>query len=316
MKKLVMTALSLVAAFAAQAISLSDARAQIAACIAEPNQMTTVMKSLDAGDQVAFLSEVNEAIAAMPGPAEAKAAACLNTNKAALLGAAKGNLTTMVAEVFATVPVEVLPVLSERLAADLFNRSSDPTKVYTDEQFTKISQAVMEKVNTRTASSEDGAVRASFAIVMMVEASNGTPATLSETLIATLPESARETARKEWIPSATGKTADGQTVEQSYEPMLADAETAGELPASAVVLRLAGPQVLQSLLSYVVEGTPLLEANAFYFMNTIEPSDMTANVTPGANRPHNSTTKPIERDPISGDWVVPMPEPEGYQGQW
>lgn len=315
MKKIVMTALSLVAAFAAQAISLSDARAQIAACIADSDKMTSVMKSLDAGDQVAFLSEVNEAIAAMPGAAEAKAAAYLNTNKAALLGAAKGNLTTLVAEVFATVPVEVLPVLSERLAADLLNRGSDPTKSYSDEQFTKISLAVMEKVNARTASLEDGAVRSTFAIVMMVEASNGTPASLTETLIETLPESARDSARNEWIPSALGKSSDGTAVEQSYEPMLADSGTAAEQPVNFVVLRLAGPQILHSLLADVVEGTPFMDANTFYMMNANEPSNMSATVTPPANKPVNSTTKPMEFQ--YGQWVVPSPaEPEGYQGQW
>ena len=289
MKKLIGCVLAFVAATSVQAMSLADARAQIAGCVANAAKMTSVVKELSAADQVAFLAEVNEAISNMPGSNEAKAAAYLNANKAALVGAAKGNLAALVAEVFATVSPEALPVLCERLAADLFNRTADPTKNYTDEQFQKIADSVMAKVTDRMASVENGAARSAFAIVMLVRASNGSPADLAETLVKTLPEASQEVARKEWIPAALG-----QDQAQSYEPILAGADASVAMPVPVVVLRLAGPQLLDAMLGDVVENTPILKG-----MGDVELS--TSGYAP-IEFPDEPASRPLE--------------PQGYQGQW
>lgn len=287
MKKLVCMVVSLVAGVAAQAISLSDARAQIGACIADSAKMTATMKSLPAADQASFLANVNEAIANMPGSNEAKAAAYLNTNKAALQGAAKGNVAALLAEVFATVAPEALPVVSESIATDLLSRTADPTRTFTDEQFSKIAESVMKAVNERMSSVENGAARSAFAIAMLSQASGGTPADLTDKLIDTLPEASREAARKEWIPAATGKEG-----AKNYEPMLgaADAQTAA--PMQAVVLRLAGPQVLDSLLSNLVEGSD--------FLPNLHTREFATSAT----------------ETVDTETLTPLPaEPIGYQNQ-
>lgn len=290
MNKLVCLVVGLTAAIVAQAMSLSDARAQIGACVSDSSKMAAVVKDLSAADQVAFLAEVNEAIANMPGSNEAKAAAYLNANKAALKSAAKGNLATLLAEVFATVSPEALPILSERLAADLFSRTADPTKTYSDEQFMKIAETVMAKVNERMASVENGAARSAFAIVMMAQASNGTPADLVENLVKTLPEASQDAARKEWIPAALG-----QDQAQSYEPILAGADAPAAMPTPVVILRLAGPQLLDAMLGDVVENTPIIKG-----MGEVEYG------TAGES-PIDFPVVPLSR---------PVDEPQGYQGQW
>lgn len=288
MKKLIVMALALSTVLAAQAISLAEARAQIAQCVTNPAKMTEVMKQIPSSDQTAFLAEVNAAIASKPGANEARAAAYLNANKAALLGAEKGNLQAMLAEVYATVPVEVLPVLNERLAEDLFNRNADPSKTYTDEQFVAIVSAATKSIGDRVASADDGAVRATFAICMFNAASGGTPTDLAETLTGTLPESMRDTVSKNLPDALQGK----------YDAML-DSADAGDHPSTRVVMRLAGPQVLQALLSKVVEGAPLVDSVIADIYDGIpEPSDMEMNVTP-----------PSEP-------VFPPSEPQGYQGQY
>ena len=48
--------------------ALAKARAQISQVIGDAAKMTAVMKSLPKAEQVAFLAEVNAAIAAMPAP--------------------------------------------------------------------------------------------------------------------------------------------------------------------------------------------------------------------------------------------------------
>lgn len=288
MKKLIVMALACSTAFAVQAISLAEARAQISQCVSSPAKMTEVMKQVPAADQAAFLAEVNAAIASKPGAKETKAAAYLNANKAALIGAEKGNLLTLLAEVYATVPVEVLEVLNERLAEDLFSRTADPSKTYTDEQFVAIVSAATKAIGERAASADDGAVRVTFAICMFCAASGGSPADLAETLTATVPEGMRADVAK-YLPDA---------LKGKYDTML-DSADAGDQPSFRVVMRIAGPQVLQALLGKVVEGTPLVDSVLEDIYDGIpEPSDMEMNVTP-----------PSEPD-------TPPSEPEGYQGQY
>ena len=148
----VLFSLAASALFAAEAtISLAEARGKIGEAVVNPAVMTSTMKMLPADSQKAFLADCNEAIGKMPGSAETKAAAYLTVNRAALKGAAKGNVLALLAEVFATVPPEALTVINERFAADLFNRAADPSVVYTDSQFTRIAESVMENVTSRTA---------------------------------------------------------------------------------------------------------------------------------------------------------------------
>lgn len=245
-KKWFFTVAVVVAAVALNAqdgISLADARSSIGDCIKTPSKMTETMKKLSAEDQKAFIGEVNEAIAAMPGSNESQAATFLNVNRAALKGAGKGNLATLVAEVFATVPPEFLPVISDSFASDLFNRSADPSVTYTDQQYIAIASNTMAKVSERMADVDGGPARATFAAVMLIKASNTTPDGLVDALVSTLPADSQDAARNEWIPAAT---ASGES--QSYEPLLEAATATGNAPSRSVVIRIAGPQVLDAML--------------------------------------------------------------------
>ena len=248
-------------------ISLADARGRIDRAIENPKVMEDTMKGLSAEDQKQFLADVNKAISDMPGSVEEKSALFLNANSAALRSAAEGNMKTLVAEVFATVPPEALTVLNERFATDLLSRSANPNVTYTDEQYTKICLDLMEKINERTEETDNGSTRSAFAILMLVRASNGTPEDLADKLIDTLKhDDAKELAKNEWIPAALGK--DGR--EQGYEPILASAD-AGSRPDFAYVLVIAGPQYLESILhdiggknmdrySFIRTRTPVLDA--------------------------------------------------------
>lgn len=238
-------------------LSLSDARSQISVCIKDPAKMKQVIKGLSPADQVTFLAEVNEAISKMPGSNESKAASYLLANRAAVTAASAGNKTAMIAETFATVPPEVLPVINERFAADLLNIDADPTTRYTNEQFTRIADSIMKAVNERCASAENGVIRSAFAVIMMINACNDTIPGLAEHLIQTLPASVQTVARTEWIPSATGK---GQP--KSYEPILGSGDNIGDMLLNSAVISQVGPQLLESMLGDVIEGTPLINNSA------------------------------------------------------
>lgn len=247
MKKLIVVLLASVAvgAFAEQ-MSLAEARAQIGDAVANPSLVTSIVKQLAKDDQKKFIADVNEAIGKMPASNESRAASYLNVNRAAVKGARNVDVMGMLAEVFATVSPENLTVINESFANDLFSRTADPSVTFTDQQFLEIASNTVSKIAARVADVDNSAVRTGFAILMFARASNGTPANLVETLSTLLPEDVREVATKEWFPSALSTEA------KSYDPILAAIDAS--IPNPQVVLRLAGPQTLESMLSDLAAG--------------------------------------------------------------
>lgn len=287
-------------------LPLAEARASIGEAVKDPATLTATMKQLSPADQLAFVGEVNAAISNMPGSNEEKAAAALNANKAALKGAAPGNVANVLAEVFATAPVETLGLISENFAADLFNRDADPSRVYTDAQFTAIAEAMVKKIADRTAASDDNGVRSAFGMMMMVNASNGSIENLSDKLSESLPAEVREVAKTEWAPAATGE-------DKNYEDMIAYSSEATTEPNIPLALQLAGPQMLDAMLSDVAAGvimnneaaTPILDqAFGGFGENVVYNGDASSSST------SISETTEVNKQPDDVPW-----NPQGYQWQ-
>ena len=274
-------------------ISLADARGKIDKAIESPAVMGEVMRRLSADDQRQFLGDVNKAIGDMPASLEEKTAKFLNINHVAMTSAKKGNATAILAEVFATVSPEALTVINEQFAIDLMNRAANPNVTYTDEQYTKLAVAAMQKINERTEETGNGAPRSVFAILMFIRASNGTPADLADKLIDTLKhDDAKELARDEWVPAALGK--DGKTL--GYESLLAAAD-AGRRPDFAYVLVIAGPQHLDAVLADIAGKN----TDQYAFMRTRTP------VLDAIANPLFHQIPTLHDEPFSDD---PMPPPE------
>ncbi len=224
MKKLALMALAVMAigGAIAQEVALATARSQITQALESADVMAQLFKGLSAQDQVTFLSEVNAAIEKMPASNDEKAAKYLAVNKVALQNVKKGNSANLLAEMVATVPPEYLTILNERVASDLLKRT--PGR-YTDEQYVSISKAVLAAVRDRLRTANNPEVRETFAILMFVNASNGTPAGLADTLAADMANpQAKEMAMKEWLPAALGVNQ-----ARTYDPLLGAAD-AGEQP--------------------------------------------------------------------------------------
>lgn len=306
---MVLTAMQVVAVFAApqaaakpdgaKTLPLAEARQKIDGVVDGSESIASLIKQLSAEDQLTFLGDVNKAVSKMPASVEEKTAKHLNLNHAALKAVkGSGNVAALLAEVFATVPPEALTVINERFASDLFNRATDPKVTYTDAQFTDIALKLMETVNKRTAETDNASTRSAFAILMLLRASNGTPADLEDKLIATLPNAdARELAKSEWIPSALGK--DGR--ELGYEPILASAD-AGRRPDFDFVLVIAGPQLLDSLLQDIGGKN----VDGLSFMRTRSP------VLDAALNPLEQQIPTLGGDVLGAEI---LPEPKPYFGQ-
>ena len=294
MKKLLMVIMmAMASALVAQdkQMSSADARGKIGDIISNPSTMTSVMKQLAAEDQAAFLADVNAAISKMPGSPEEKTSKFLEVNSAALKGAQKGNLTALVAEVFATVPPESLTAVNESFASVMFNRAADPSKTYTDDEYKKTSLALLEKVQERNATADNAGVRNTFAILMLIRASNGTPADLRDTLVGALKdEDTRNLAQNEWISPALGQ---GQ--EKSYDPMLgaADAGSQPDLDMMLVVsLKASGAALVADLASECSLSDPSSSITALLTPAFADPNTM--DVVDGVN-------------PLSGESVSRLP---------
>lgn len=241
-----------VSAFAeGNALSLADARGKIESVINNPSEVTSIVKQLPAADQIAFVSSLNEAIANLPGSVEERSAAFVNAGRAALKGAAKGNAPAMVAEIFATVPPESLTMVNEVFAKEVVSRTADPSKTYSDEQFTEIAKNLMEKVTNRDKSADNSGVRDAFAAIMLVRASNGTPENLPELLSDLIPDKeAAAYAKNEWIADALGK---GDSGKPNYDGILGYAN-AGDAPDASLVIRIVGIQESDVLLDQFMSG--------------------------------------------------------------
>ena len=294
MKKLLMVITMLLATVIVaqdKAISSAAARGKIGDIIKDPSSMTSVMKQLAASDQASFLADVNAAISKMPGSPEEKTSKFLEVNSAALKGAQKGNLTKLLAEVFATVPPESLTAINESFAAGMFNRASNPSKTYTDEDYTKIAKDVLAAVQDRNATADNSGVRNTFAILMLIRASNGSPADLRDTLVGELKnEETRSLAQNEWISPALGQGQD-----KTYDPMLGAAD-AGSQPNLDVVLAV----------SYTAAGDALAADLASECSLSDASSSITALVSPAFSDP-NAMDIANGVDPLSGAAISRLP---------
>lgn len=267
MKKVVIAAIAAVLSVSVFAMSLAEASAKITDIVATPAQMTGVMRQLSKDDQVVFLGRVNKAISDTKRTPDAKAAAFLAVNSAALR-ANKGNIKLLLAEVYATIPPAALTVINERFAKDLFGRDANPAKPVSDADMKKIAVDTMKVVQARNAGNDNSSVRDVFAILMFLRASKGTPADLKDVLVAGLADQeARTLAKEVWIPSAMG---DG--VAKTYDPMLGVSDVApSDVPSAATsFLNMQGANVLTvSLMSELSatadsEGSPVVTFSEMY----------------------------------------------------
>ena len=226
-------------------LSKPEWQAKIGDCANNPAAMKATIAQVPASEQAEFVGKVNEAIGKMPGTAEARSAAFYVVNKAAVWGAT--NKKSVLAEVFATVPVEYLTDINERFATELFSR--DANRNYEkdekgNEKFVKMATSTFAVVNSRCESAKDAGVRQTFAALMFIRASGGSPKDLTGKLIAQMTDSQAKASASAWIAEALGSEGE----EASYDSML-DAAGAEDLDHS-VVLQMTGPsEVIESFLS-------------------------------------------------------------------
>ena len=203
-----------------------------AACAAtEKGTFGTAFQDLAKDDQVEFVRAVNESMRSYKASTpEKRLQTIYAVNRDAVRAAPATEKKAVIAEVFATAPMDALPMISDRFAAELFNRKAAGLSDK-DDSFTEFVAASLMRVRMRmsTLSTEEfPGARTTFAVISFLKASEGRPADLRQSVLFYIPTGSHEAARKVWIPAALGE--DGKPA--SYQPIL-DAGYKGEEPPHA-----------------------------------------------------------------------------------
>ena len=200
---------------ASAALSKAEWQAQVGECANNPSAMKATIAQIPPSEQAEFVANVNKAIAEKPGSKESKAADYYAANKAAVAAAAKEAKSSVLAEVFATVPVEYLTDINERFASELFSRTANPENSVSDAAFVDLSTNALAVVNQRCESAEDNAAaRQTFAALMFVRASGGSPDGLADLYASQMTDAQAKESAGAWISEALGS--DGKEARLSF----------------------------------------------------------------------------------------------------
>jgi len=177
-------------------------------------------------DRVEFTQRILKAVTRMPVGPEEKSAVFVRTSVACIAGVSGGIKPKVIAEVFAGVPVEYLPVVTEELA----KRFDQDHNKLPDDQYEKIASETLGAATERNAKTDAPSVRNTFTILSFLRGAKN-PA-LQNKLIGQLPDQRMRNLAASWVPPALK--------DRKYDAMLAAADVE-EIPVQKeVLLRLVG----------------------------------------------------------------------------
>ena len=193
----------------------------------------SAFQDLDRDDKVEMVRSMNETLSKVKDDeTEAQRAKRIQTafslNRDAVRAAKDADKKRVIAEVFATAPLEALPTIADRFAKELFSRKAAGLDEK-DDSFVEFAAATLLRINGRLRQQAvdrwfPGA-RSAFAVISFIKAAEGKPEDIREALTFYVLTGSEKLARTKWIPEAMGD--DGK--EPSYKSIL-EAGLEGEEP--------------------------------------------------------------------------------------
>jgi len=208
---------------------------KVGASVSDEAVLRETMVNLTPGDKVEFAQRVIKAATRLPASPEEKSAALVKSSVASIASATGDTKQQVIAKVFAGVPVEYLPVVSEELA----KRFDQEFNKLSSEQFEKIASDTLAACIKENAGTDSPSVRNTFAILAFLRGAKD-PA-LQNKLIAQLPDERMRNLAASWLPPALKN--------KNYEAMLAAADVDGLEINDHILLRLVGHANLDRLLA-------------------------------------------------------------------
>jgi len=279
----------------------------------------TAFLELDQDDKVELVRTMNETFSKKKqekDETEAQRQKRIKTiyalNRDAVKAAKDADKKSVIAEVFATAPIEALPTIVDGFATELFTRKMAGLNEK-DDSFVEFAAATLLKVNARLRqlpTSRRPGMRSVFAVIAFLKASEGKPEDLRQSLLFYVLTGSEKLARTEWIPEAMGD--DGK--KPSYEKMLS-AGLEGEEPAHADLHPMKTTE-----LGNLLVGSDLRGKNARDVSGPVDRNTERADFGSGEDTSINTVPRGDVNNPDS-PWYrrrrgddTPDPEPENYLG--
>lgn len=186
-------------------------------------------------DKVDFARRVVRAASRLPVGPEEKSAALVKAANGVIAGASGEVKQQVIAEVFAGVPVDHLPAVTEELA----KRFGQEHNQLSNEQYEQIASDTLKAAVARNADTDAPSVRNTFVIIAFLK--NAKDPALQNKLISQLPTERQRNLAALWIPPALK--------DKDYEALLAASDVEPAVIREDRLLSLVGHHNLDRLLA-------------------------------------------------------------------
>lgn len=258
---------------AAEASALPRAQwlKKIGASVTSETVLRETLNQVAPEDKVEFTQRLLKAVSRMPVSPEEKAVAFVRAAVACIASASGDLKYKLIAEVFADVPVEFLPLVTEELA----KRFDQSYNKLSDEQYEKIASEALKVVFARNAQTDAPSVRNTFAILAFLRGAKNPG--LQAKLLALLPDDRMRGLAASWLPPALN--------DRNYDALLAAADVTPLALTTAEMLRMAGHVSMDRLLAALGTDVPLSQLigsdlNRLPSEGFIQPTDFGINRLP------------------------------------
>lgn len=253
---------------------------KIGESVTQESVLRETFSQVGADDRVEFTRRLLKAVSRLPVSPEEKAAAFIRTSVACIAGVTGEEKYKVIAEVFAGVPVEFLPVVTEELA----KRFNQEYNKLSDEQYETVVCAALKVAIARNAQTNEPSVRNTFVILAFLRGAKSPE--LEKKLLALLPDQRMKDLAASWLPPALK--------DRNYDALLAAADVDAIMLSNEAVLRLVGHTSLDRLLSQMYFADSLTQVVNIN-LDSLPSAGLVQPVDFGINR---------------------LPRPTGYQNQY
>lgn len=221
---------------------------KIGACVTQEAVLRETLAQVLPEERVEFTQRVLKAIRRLPASPAEKAAIFVRTAVACIAGA-KGDLRyKVIAEVFAGIPVEYLPVVTEELS----KRFDQEYNGLSNEAYKTIASEAIKAAVARNAQTDEPSVRNTFVILAFLRGAKD--ASLEETLLGFLPDARMRGLAQSWLgPALKDRNYEGLLAAADVEQVGLPDETKGLTltPGDGVILPQLSPNSARNLLTLV-----------------------------------------------------------------
>lgn len=179
-----------------ETLTQSQWMSQVGPSVTDYATLQKTVSNLALSDRVAFTQNALKAVSRLPVSSEEKAAAFVRAAVGCLEGKTGDVKKDIIAEIFADIPVEYLPVVTEELA----KRFDQQRNNLSDAEFEKIASETLEAAEKRNEKTDEPSVRNTFVALLFLRAAKS-PEALKNGLIDKLPDERQRGLAASWIPA-------------------------------------------------------------------------------------------------------------------